>query len=498
LKSVEQIRLLARPLLLIACCPIAVAGEVFVDQMLDRDCENYLPETRSCGAGADRAYAVLDDGLASLRPGDVLYLREGTYGALNVPVSGAPGSPIEIRGMTGESVTVSAPAVALRLIDQAHIVVADMAVTVVEGFGRLENATGISIENVHFSRAAASGTTGALKLVRSSLNKIVNSSFDSGSDLIVLQDDSDRNLVLGNEFGRASHSLISIRCSSGNIIRGNSFKNPDQKAMEIYDCEGVSDAPVRFDDTHRNVVEWNRFLGTAPSGRAHDFNAIQHGGQGAIVRFNVFTGNRGGGVNYQYYRDESRFVSRNRLYNNTFVKNSCHGIIGQEGDPRTFYDNRIVNNLLYGNVDCRGARNQTTIWDDRLVVWLKNSERDSEPAFVDAMSGDFRLRPESGEIDEGVFIAKAVSDGDGTKLPVDDVNWFHDGFGIPGERGDRVQIEGQSEAIEIADIDYESSTLVLVTPAKWRRDDGIHLAYSGRAPDMGAYEYGLEPSYRMR
>lgn len=498
LNSVMPIRPLLPPTMMIMMMALACswraaeAGEMFVDQALDRNCGDYAPETRACGTGALRAFAELPAALAALSPGDTLYLREGVYGSLNVPVSGTPAAPIEIRGMRGESVTISAPEVALRLIDRANVVIADMAVSDVEGFGRLENATAISIENIDFHKAAASGTTGALKLVRSSLNRVVDSSFDDGSDLLLLQDDSNHNLLAGNRFGSASHSLISIRCSSENVIRGNVFNNPDQKAMEIYDCEGVSDAPVRLDDTRRNVVEWNRFEGTAAAGQDHYFNAIQHGGQEAIVRFNVFTGNLGGGVNYQYYSDESLVVRGNRLYNNTFVGNRCHAIIGQRGSSRSFSDNRVVNNLLYGNVDCRGANDQVSLRDDRQVIWLENAEPKSRPAFVDANNGDFRLLPESSEIDAGVFVARAAADGEGTRLRVDDAGWFHDGFGIPGERGDRVQIEGQSVAFEVTDVDYDAATLVLAAPAKWRRGDGVHLVFSGRAPDMGAFEHGLE------
>ena len=62
--------------------------------------------------------------------------------------------------------------------------------------------------------------------------------------------------------------------------------------------EGVSDAPVRLDDARRNLIEFNRFLGTAPAGRNHKYNAIQHGGQQNIVRYNLFRDNLGGGVNY--------------------------------------------------------------------------------------------------------------------------------------------------------------------------------------------------------
>jgi parallel beta-helix repeat protein len=473
----------------------AVPDEMFVDASLDGDCAAYVPESRTCADGTARAFTELPPAVGQLKPGDILYLREGTYGSLTVPVSGTPAEPIEIRGMQNESVMIKAPDVAIRVIDQSNIIIANLSVTQVQGFGRVENATGITIENVEFQQAAASGTTGSLKLVRSSLNRITGNSFADGSDLVLLQDDSNNNLLTENKFGRAAHSLISIRCSSENIVRNNVFDNPEQKAVEIYDCVGVSDAPVRLDGTRRNVIELNHFKGTATARQPHKFNAIQHGGQETIVRFNVFTGNQGGGVNYQYYSDESLFVHGNRLYNNTFVNNRCYGIAGQRGSSRTFYDNRVVNNLLYLNFDCRGFKDQVSLKDDRQVVYLHNVEVDADPGFVDVAGGDFRLRASSREIDSGVFVAHAKADGHGTELPVDDVRWFHDGFGIPGQAGDKIQIQGTQLTAEVIDVDYDSNKLILDRNLTWERGDGVHVAFAGEAPDSGAYEFTTESEY---
>jgi hypothetical protein len=485
---VTSIRIATLAATLIASQQAALAAEMFVDQSLESDCASYIPESRTCADGTARAFAGLADALKQLNAGDVLYLREGTYGSLSVPVSGTPAEPIEIRGMQNESVVIRAPDVAIRVIGQSNIIIADLAVAQVQGFGRLENATEITIENIEFRQASASGTTGALKLVRSSLNRIRGNSFADGSDLVLLQDDSNNNLLTGNKFGRASHSLISIRCSSENIIRNNVFDNPKQKAMEIYDCIGVSDAPVRLDDTRRNVIEWNVFKGTAAARQPHKFNAIQHGGQETIVRFNVFTGNLGGGVNYQFYAEESLFVYGNRLYNNTFVNNRCYGIAGHRGSSRTFYDNRVVNNLLYLNYDCRGSKNQVSLRDDRQVIYLDNIEVDADPGFVDTAGANFHLRAESSGVDSGEFVTRAKTRGHGTDLPVDDARWFHDGFGIPGQAGDEIQIQGTQRTAKVIDIDYESSTLILDSSLTWERGDGVHIAYTGEAPDSGAYE----------
>ena len=472
--------------------PVAVRCEtLYLDGSLKEDCDKYDVVSRSCGAGSERAFAEPGPALSKLVAGDTLLLREGRYAQLEIPVSGQPGSPIAIRSYPGETATISDKSnVAIRVTGKSDIVVAGLSVDGVVGFGRVENSTGIEFDKIVFRHALASGTTGALKFVRSSRNRVEDSSFDDGSDLLLLQDDSNLNVLLNNRFGRAAHSLVSVRCSSRNIIRGNSFNNPKEKSVEIFDCEGVSDAPVRLDDTKFNLMEFNRFEGTAESSRDYYFNAIQHGGQHTIVRYNLFTDNRGGGVNYQYYSDESLFVYGNRLYNNTFYRNDCHAIIGQSGRRSQFRDNLVLDNLLYDNRDCDGRPGQTHIKDPRSVVWLDNAETGKDPRFVDAANGDFHLSQGSSMIDAGSFATRAASSGSGTTLRVKDASWFFDGYGIDTEQGDIVRIEGHPETARILQVDYEHNTLMLETGLQWRRGDGVHVLYSGDAPDMGAFEAG--------
>jgi hypothetical protein len=465
------------------------ADTMYVDKSAGFDCRDYDPVSRSCGSGNSIEFSTLDGGLDAARAGDVLYLRAGSYGQLDIRHSGLGDNPVTISGFAGETVVIDASgAVGIRVIDKSDVHIRNLTVSNVQGFGRIENSSGIVIDSVVFRNALASGTTGALKFVRSTRNRVLGSSFENGSDLLILQDDSNENVIQDNTFGRASHSLISVRCSSRNIIRENEFNNPDQKAVELYDCEGVSDAPVRLDNAKQNLVEKNRFYGTAASDRNYRFNAIQHGGQQTIVRFNVFTENLGGGSNYQHYSDESLHVYENRLYHNTFFNNRCHAIIGSDTTSGSFYDNRVVNNLLYRNTDCSGGNEQTDIRNPSLVILINNSVVDSDPGFVSTETKDFQLTTNSAQIDAGVFLAAATSTGNGRVIDVDEAGWFSDGFGIPGELGDVIQIEGGSSTARIASIDYESNVLTLVSALAWIEGDGVHLKFEGVAPDVGAFE----------
>ncbi len=469
---------------------IVTATTYYVDTTIAADCENYEAKSRSCVGGDAGAFKSLDQAMSVLRPGDTLLLRAGDYSQLSVQQSGLKGEPITIAGFPGETARIrDIQKVALWVVEKSDLIIRDMTVNNVMGFGRLEESERVHIDNIRFKKADAGGTTGALKFVRSGHNRVTNSSFDEGSDLLLLQDASNRNVIQDNEFGDAGHSLISIRCSSMNVIRGNRFDNPSQKAVEIYDCEGISDAPVRMDDTKHNLLEQNYFLGTKPSSRAHNYNAIQHGGQHTIVRKNVFASNAGGGVNYQYYRQESVYVYGNRLYNNTFYDNRCFAISGQPGTRKRYFDNVAANNLLYGNMSCDGSAEQTRVRDKRAVKLSNNIEVLDNPGLVGPERGIFLLDSTSSLIDVGKHVTESTSPGSGSSMQVDDANWFFDGFGIEGEKGDLVRVEGVDAVARIVAVDYENNFLVFDRDISWSKEAGVHLLYSGKAPDVGAFEF---------
>ncbi len=431
-------------------------------------------------------------GLFAAQAGDTVILRAGSYGQIAPPVSGAAGRPVTIRSYEGERPTVAtAGAVGIAMDNKAHITIEGLGFSQVGGFGHIYDCNNILIRNCFFSGSILSGTTGALKFVRSSYCRILNNTFSQGaSDLLILQDSSDRNITEGNVFDTARHSLMSIRCSNFNVVRFNTFRNPNQKAVEIYDCEGVSDAPVRLDATKRNLFEGNSFVLTAASDRIYKFNAIQHGGQFTIVRRNVFTNCEGGGVNYQSYSDESVYVYKNRLYNNTFYNNRCYGIIGNSGNGAQYFDNVAKNNLLYKNSDCGGHGNQISIENSSAVLLSGNALTNADPRFVNEPRNDFHLSAASPHVDQGAFVTRTAEFGSGTTLRVADAGYFTDGFGIPGKAGDLVQLQGQTMSARVLAIDYATNTLTLDTPLSWSAGQGLHLAFSGSAPDVGAFEHG--------
>jgi hypothetical protein len=479
-------------LALISTPASAQVATLYVDGTLRTDCPGtYDVATRNCGGGAAHAYASLSRAATTALPGNTVSIRGGVYQEILAPArSGAPGQPITFRAHGAEPVQLSSPSgIALNLVSRSHITVEGLAISNASGWGRLENSIGVVIRNNRFAQATATGTTGGLKLVRSSLNQIIGNTFEDGNDSLVIQE-SDRNLVLGNMFSKARHSLLSIRCSSYNVVRENRFHNLDQKAAEIYDCEGVSDAPVRLDATKRNLIDGNIFAGTPPADAEHRYNGIQLAGQQGIIRRNLFYDNLGGGINFSVYSDEALHNYGNRVYNNTFYANHCYGLAASDDvDPARYFGNRVENNLFYRNTDCGGSAAQINIRNSTAVALANNAILTVSPLFVDESTRDLRLTAASPMVDAAAFVTRAAAAGSGTQLRVTDAGYFFDGFGVSGQEGDEVQLDSEtSQTARIVAIDYVNNLLTLKTPLSWSAGQAIHLAYTGRRPDMGARE----------
>jgi hypothetical protein len=465
------------------------AEKIFVDsQIRAESCRDYDPKSRSCGGGDQLAYRRLNQASVAAAPGSEVLVRQAVIRKQFKPASsGAEGLPIHFHPYGSEKVVftdIDAPA--LFLLDRDYLIIEGFHVKDSLGWGRLENAHYNLLRNNQFNRALARGTTGGLKITYSHYNQIEGNRFEHANDSLVIQA-SDRNLIQDNAFEWARHSLLSLRCGNYNVIRGNSFHNERQKAMEVYDCEAISDAPYRLDATKRNLIERNHFTYTRGSSQAHRYNAIQFSGQYSIARQNIFMHNRGGGINISVYADEALHNYGHRIYANTFYANRCYAFNSSSRGGKRVGGYMMLNNLFYKNVDCRGrGRQLDNPWGD-LDEGL-NAIVEEDPKFVFAEPGDLRLRGDSPWVDKGHFLTQVRSSGQGRKLPVEDATFFFDGAGVPGVMGDQIQLQFGEQIARVVEIDISSHTLVLDKALSWSEGEGVSLPFHGDSPDMGAFE----------
>ena len=475
-------------------------------------CSTYTVATRACGAGSATAYNTQAGGISASAAGDTLYFRADTYtSAMTVNVSGTSGNQIRLAAYPGESAEWSGTFIPFNIDNFDYITFDGLKSLTTTGFCHIYDATGIVMQNMTFNTSTGSGTSAGCKWDNTTFSRFEDNTVIDGNDSLLLQDSSNNNVIEGNTFTTGRHSLISIRCSDNNVVRDNTFDNNIQKAVEIYDCAGVSDAPVLYDSTTRNLFEFNRFVESADpiaTGDDNDYNCIQHGAQLTIVRLNVFYNCQGGGIYYQEYATESEYVYDNFAYSNTFHENDCHAIIGDTGT--NYGPNYVFSNILYSNTGsgsaspCQNGTNQTRIPSPTEVVLTNNSLVTSDPGFTNAAARDYTLVSSSAQINAGSFLTLTNGTGSSsTSMVVDEAGVFFDGYTITGEVGDLIQLDGQATQVRVTAINIGTNTMTLSAPLTWSDNQGVALAYYGSAPDRGAFEYNAEsisgvPGARLR
>jgi parallel beta-helix repeat protein len=535
----------------------AAGSEIYVDgQIGPLSCGDYDVAARACGAGALMAYQTFAGATAAATAGDIVYIRQGVYNEpLIVQNSGTPGNPLTFRNYNSESAVISGASLspAVDLSSMQYIVVDGLEVTDVRRWLYAVNAHHNLIQNNIFRRALDPGHSQKTGLFfqEATFNKILNNIIeDSAEDSLYLVK-SDYNLVVGNEFRKAYHTLWAIKCGNYNVLRDNYFHNEDQKIGEIYDCHdvGFDHEFFLYDATKHNLVDGNDFAYVPSSGDHSPYSGIQYAGQEGIIRKNRFYNTVGPGLSMTLYPEEARYNTDNRVYHNVFYKTDFAGVEISGSDSYTFSGNEFKNNIFFNSLfvanDTRWAwytdeldGQPVQIMTGRLdgfafdsnnlfneapgelyliaygsrfsisnpapqpVDWweanhpeLFTNILEADPAFRDQGGFDFHLAPPSLMIDAGAFLSQAVGDGSGPVLPVQDASYFYDGYGIPDEVGDEIQLEGSLDTAIVIAIDLSSNTLTLDRPLSWSAGQGVALAYEGSAPDLGAYEF--EPSLTL-
>ncbi len=240
-------------------------------------------------------------------------------------------------------------------------------------------------------------------------------------------------LYEGNRFGFSDQAGIGLR-SPNNILRRNQFYHNGQGGIQV-----VTNAVGR-DRADENYIYHNTFF---HNGHREKYPGFQ------------------GGMYFASWSGVS--PKRNVIKNNLFFDNKNGSIsYDRPAEPQTIENN----------------------WDNA-----------NDPRFIDTSSTnpnltdrpDLRLSRTSPAKDRGRWLTSITSEsGRGQKFQVRDAKYFMDGWGII--EGDRIQLQRQKQAIAVENVDYATNTITVERELTYTKDQGVGLAYTGAAPDPGAYE----------
>jgi hypothetical protein len=484
--------------------------------------------------------------------GDTVCLRGGSYATGIAPENdGTEAARITFAAYAGEDARFSGAITGIKAASRAYITVDSVSTDGAKTFADLIGAHHVWILNSKLTNSSDTGgwPVGVRMYNDAHHNRlsgctIGNSGYMTSDDDIggVMNvgnwenatDSTAYNLIESCDFYHGGHHIIEV-ASSYNIFRNNTFHNENWTACPRASTSnlcGDRDIGLYRDQLNAN---WNVFEGNriAFAGASIDDNAGSTGlsvrSPHTIVRRNLFFGNDGPGLGLYVDTTQTYDARSTYVYHNVFYKNGVSPL--SAGDLRyTFgltFDNvagtkapipitgcAVKNNLFFGNTGgdlffyYTDAAAQTVSGNYFAVVKGSNQtgmitvtlpadnlQSSADPLFADLGAAftvdnlkrlDFHLQAGSPAIDRGVFLTTTTASGSGTVVAVADPHYFIDGYGIVP--GDEVQLEGQAVSARIVAVDYAGKTLTVDPPLTFTAGQGVALRYSGKAPDIGAFE----------
>jgi len=505
------------------------------------------------GTAESTAWRTIGKANQELQAGDTVYIREGTYEETIRPGrSGTEGNYITYARYNNENAIISGVTYGANLDDRNYIIIDRLTIQNVTSPVSMFTTNHCIVQNCTLRNWTAwagiylRGVSCYNKILNNYLSRDNTSA--SGGDIIVLgkwgaNDVCQYNLIEGNIVTSANYDVhAGIHIYGGGADWSYISKNiiRDNIAYNIRRFGGVLGANLNL---FENNIGYN--MGHNPPDDPGTVETFRIGGKYNVFRNNVIfehnnVGREGEWVcgtcaHAMYYAGIPEHIRYAKLYHNVIWNLSGYGALStlaSDASNVEMDDNVYKNNILYNNGTvsyyCEHLQiyyrfdadrsPPTDIWDGNLIMgnvaggdvirirnWqgslyytLTEAETDipamflpnnieGDPQFVDTLNNDFHLQKGSPCIDAGVHLARTTGAGTGTMIPVDDAGYFIDGWNIV--EGDIIQLEGQTQTARVTNVDYDNNILTLDTLLSWTEGQGVSLAYSGSAPDIGAYEY---------
>jgi len=487
---------------------------------------------------AQAPWRSLERANEALRPGDTALFHAGDYdGCINPYRSGRPSAPISYRAAGDGEVRLSG-GVPRHRPDRWCIAMIKRRHIVVDGFSARDTGETLwlnleGVEDSDFRNLSFSGVSTKNPIAMRGIRRCRFA--DMVAERVCA---TDNGLISGDMWNnRDAHYNVFERLYLSRVGHRPFGLNEGCSYNVVRDCvfDGRWGRNFEFFATTRTFME-RCVIAHAYEGSNSADASSKWFGRDCVFRHNVIIRNFGAPLVANSYRANMTQLAliSSRLYNNTFVQNDeCAWALSddrQKGSEEHFVrDNRHWNNIFFANdaAGCGLAITMNMLVDDsntfshnllcgnepggkvvRLIgrgggLWsLAEAETaapakfhdniDAVPRFVALAAGDVRPAADSVVIDAGVPLATVVADSEGDVLRVSDARPFYDGFGIPGETGDTLMIGPAKTPARVLRADLAAGVLQLDRAVSAHSGDGVSLPYSGAAPDLGAYEFGMD------
>jgi len=480
-------------------------------------------------------FCTIDKANQVVQPGDLIYLRQGTYenDYIKPGATGTESARITYTNYDSEQVIITNADYGFHLDQKSYITIKGINFWNLTRNFYIETGNYNHIENNWFLDMGKRSIWCSGRIWKNSHhNQVTGNVFSrwgfesSGSqdfgcllDIANEWDNDDychHNIIERNNFSYGGHHIMAIR-GKFNVIRNNWFHNE-----EWYDCSrtnignlcGNRNIITGSDFTYNqyNLYESNTFAFSGVPPDQETSSGFSLRSPNNIIRNNIFYDNDGPGLDISTSdSDWSQLADSNHIYNNVFYHNGYNkfpnletihnnvyrfrtGISFSQHRGPTIYNNSVKNNIFYMN-------NYTSIYfyyTDENLQTLENNWETGDPLFINILGPDpydpdcydFHLQGDSQCIDAGGFLTTIKSpSGTGSVFNVTDSGYFIDGWGII--EGDMIQLEGDTAQYLIFNIDYDNDEITIDRPMTWYQGQGVSLPYSGSLPDIGAYEYEI-------
>jgi len=521
----------------------AVAKDIYVD---------VAGSDQNTGAAASSPLRTVAAASERAMPGDTIWIMPGDYKEPLKPVrSGRTDGPITYRATNIDRRPTVSSSAAIVLEGVSHIAIDGIAVNggraapnaSVNVFADITNSSHIVITNGDFRYA---NSAHGIRVRSSTYITISNNTIDfvgeyrdstghGTGDNIGVDEFSSRILIKNNTLRHGGHNLINMN-GRESVIRENYM---DNSWRDVFGGEaGYRIASIKG---RLNVVERNHFvrngigayyesnvlakiLGEFNIARLNVFtNAIEQaissdsGGPspvsiGARIYQNTFYSLQSGAWRMRFYASTGKTIGSGIFVNN-LVQRSRTAPANSNQDADIMFlvkdygggptaDSKVIGNIfspasgttpivLLDGFDGRTNSDQAAAKYPSLFARNATGQATFSGKSPVKMS-DFSLSRGSLGIDAGVFLSRAEADGTNSRLPVADTYFFCDGLGLVP--GDEIQLEGSATRASVIRVDHGAKVLELDRVVSYRVGQGVGLAYTGTAPDVGAFEYGIGTS----